>query len=423
LKHPDFVKGKTDGVTSDIRYVIKRSSFTQKEMKIPDHIIEESNISEAFKTLLYKQNKGEIEIIPATCLDVEYDPNMTTGYDFTVEDYKTFTTDTGIFLYDTMALFAPISEQAQQEIKDKMITLNNTTKIGASNFELGKEIVVGIFTMTVEIDNKTPIRQIKTLEEAKNLFIGQKVETVIKGKKIQTTAGRVVFNSILPEWYPFVDDEVDKKVLNRVFKEILLKNQKDYAIAIDKAMDIGFLYATKYPKSIDLEMLKIPPHLDKMRQQLTQTKDVSEQSDIIDNIEKEMMRYLKETHSDLYFIVASGGSKGSGQLRQMMICKGLISDPNGNILPPVTKAINEGYSPEEYFEVSPSSRKGTADRAINTGNGGYAYRKMIYCIGNTQADIANADCFTKRTMDIKLTKELFSRMGKLYPLINLWLEK
>jgi len=415
LKHPDFVKGKTDGVTSDIRYVIKRSSFTQKDMKIPDHIIEESNISEAFKTLLYKQNKGEIEIIPATCLDIEYDPEMTTGYDFTVEDYKTFTTDTGIFLYDTMAIYAPISEQAQQQIKDKMITLNNTTKIGASNFKFQNEIYISIFTLTIDVGKNTP-KKVKTMEEVKKLKPDQLVEMNFKGKTIKSTVGRFIFNEILPAWHPFVDEPVNKKKLDNICKEIMLKNQFDYAETIDKVMDIGFLYATLYPKSIDLEMLEIPSKLMNMKNRLLETKDISEQSAIIDDIEVALLEHLKKTKSDLYYIVASGGAKGIGQLRQMMVCKGLIQDPNGNVLPPITKSINEGYTPKEYFDAAAGSRKGTADRAINTGNGGYAYRKMIYVVGNVTADISNADCGSKRTMNIKLTKDLFDRMTGRYVL-------
>lgn len=416
LKHPDFVKGKTDGVTSDIRYVIKRSSFTQKDMKIPNHIIEESNISEAFKTLLHKQNKGEIEIIPATCLDIEYDPEMTTGYDFTVEDYKTFTTDTGIFLYDTMALYAPISEEAQQQIKDKMITLNNTTKIGASNFKFQNEIYISIFTLTADVDIKTLSKKVKSIEEAKKLKPDQRIEINFRSKNIKSTVGRLILNEVLPEWYPFVDEPVNKKKLDGICKEIMLKDQFDYAETIDKVMDIGFLYATLYPKSIDLEMLEVPAHVMNMKNKLLETKDVSEQSAIIDDIEVALLEHLKKTKSDLYYIVASGGAKGIGQLRQMMVCKGLIQDPNGNVLPPITKSINEGYSPKEYFDASAGSRKGTADRAINTGNGGYAYRKMIYVVGNVVADISNADCGSRRTMNIKLTNDLFSRMTGRYVL-------
>jgi hypothetical protein len=418
LKHPDFNKGKTEGVTSDIRYVIKRSSFTQKDMIIPDHIIDESNISDPFKNLLRKQNNREIEIIPVTCLDIEYDPNITTGYDFTVEDYKTFTTDTGIFLYDTMALYAPISNQAQQQIKDKMITLNNTTKIGASNFKFQNEIYISIFTLTVDINEKSMIKKVKTIEDAKKLDMDQKIEINFKGKTVKTTVGRVIFNEVLPIWYPFVDEAVNKKKLDNICKEIMLKNQFDYAETIDKIMDIGFLYATLYPKSIDLEMLELPQNIMDMRNRLLQTNDVSEQSKIIEDIEGALLNHLKKTKSDLYYIVASGGAKGIGQLRQMMVCKGLIQDPNGNILPPVTKSINEGYSPQEYFDAAAGSRKGTADRAINTGNGGYAYRKMIYVVGNVTADIANADCGSRRTMNIKLTKDLFDRMTGRYVLNN-----
>lgn len=409
LKHPDFVKGRTDGVTSDIRFTIKKQCYTQKDMTIPDHIINESDITEAFKELLRKQNNKEIEIIPVNCLDIEHDPNMTVGYDFTVEDYATFTTDTGIFLYDTMAIFAPLSDEAQQEIKNKMITVNNTTKIGETNFFLEKDMVLGIFILTAE-RKKSPPKKIDKLEDVYKLHVGQLINITYKGKKLKTTAGRIIFNELLPKWHDIVDENVNKKKLTGLLSNILQKNENDYAVTVDKVKDAGFKYATLYPKSLDLELLKIPPSLVKLRDQLGQAKTVSEQSDILNEIDKKFAEHLEKERNDLYYIVESGSSKGILQPRQIVVCKGLVSDPEGNVLPPITTATNDGLAPREYFEASAGSRKGTADRAINTGNGGYAYRKMIFVVGNVQADKTIADCYTKRTLDIKLTNDLFKRM-------------
>ena len=409
LKHPDFVKGRTEGVTSDIRFVIKKSCYTQKEMTIPDHIINETNIPEAFKVLLCKQNNKEIEIIPVNCLDIEHDPNMTIGYDFTVEDYATFTTDIGIFLFDTMAVFAPLSDEAQQEIKNKMITVNNNTKIGETNFFLEKDMVLGIFILTAE-KKKTPSKKISSVEELYKLHVGQMVEMTYKGQRVKTTAGRIIFNELLPKSHHIVDENINKKKLTGLLSLILQKNESDYAITVDKVKDAGFKYATLYPKSLDLELLKIPPNLVKLRDELGAAKTVFEQSDILNEIDKKFAEHLEKERNDLYYIVESGSSKGILQPRQIIVCKGLISDNEGNIMPPITTPLNDGFSPDEYFESSAGSRKGTADRAINTGNGGYAYRKMVFVAGNVQADKSIADCYTKRTLDIKLTSDLFKRM-------------
>lgn len=399
--------------TEEIRLILKMISNGYKVPKIISDVVFDTakrEIEEKGKVILYKRDpnihsrriqgayvqviKGEtIEIHPLACGGF--------GADFDG---------------DAMAVYAPLSEQAQQQIKDKMITLNNTTKIGASNFRFQNEIYISIFTLTIDVDTKKLPKKLKSMDEVKKISPDQRVEMKFKGKTIKSTAGRFIFNEALPEWYPFVDEPVNKKKLDSIFKEIMLKNQFDYAKSIDKAMDVGFLYATLYPKSIDLDMLEVPASIMNMKNKLLQTKDVSEQSKIIEEIEAALLEHLKKIKSDLYYIVASGGAKGISQLRQMMVCKGLIQDPDGNILPPIVKSINEGYTPKEYFDASAGSRKGTADRAINTGNGGYAYRKMVYVVGNVLADISNADCGTKRTMNIKLTKDLFDRMTGRYAL-------
>jgi len=408
LKHPDFTN--TDDVTNDVRYCIRNKNYTQKSITIPSHIIEESNISESFKNLLHKQNAKEIEIIPATCLNIQHDPNKTIGYDFTVEDYKTFTTDTGIFLYDTMALYAPMSEEAQQEVKDKMITVHSKDSINDPIFELTKDVIVGIFTLTAATQKDPKVKSISSIADAEKLHIAHKVEMTYKGKKIKTTAGRIIFNNVLPQWYPFVDADVSKKTITNILKEIIEKSDVDFANTTDRLMRLGFKYNTIYPKTLNLEQLKIPPHLIKMKDELSATKIVSEQSDILDKIEVALLKHFKDTNSDLYYIVASGGSKGMNQIRQMMVCKGLVQDPMGNVLPPITKSINEGYTPKEYFEAAAGSRKGTIDRSLNTGAGGYGYRKMIYVVGNVQADVNNGNCGTRQTLQLKLTEDLFKRM-------------
>lgn len=394
--------------TEEIRLILKMMS---KGYKVPKMIYDvvfdtaKRDIEEAGKVVIYKRDPNihssraqgaYVKIIEGETLDVH--PTASGGFGFDHDG-------------DTMAIYAPMSDEAQQEVKDKMMSVTDKTRTNAPMFELSKDMLIGIFTLTAEHKDKSPLKSIKAVKEAEDFHIGQNISITIKGQKIKTTAGRVIFNDALPNWHPFVNEDVNKKALNKIMDDLLEKSQDDFADTIDKVMRLGFKYATLYPKTLDLKTLVIPPHIMKMKDELNQVKTVAEQSVIQDKIEKVMMEHFKKTHSDLYFVAASGGSKGMNQLRQMMVCKGLIQDPDGNILPPITKSINEGYSPQEYFDAAAGSRKGTTDRALNTGNGGYAYRKMIFCVGNVQADINNGNCGTKRTLDIKLTKELFGRMS------------
>lgn len=309
---------------------------------------------------------------------------------------------------DEMVLYVPLSEDAQQEIKDKMISGVSASSINKPNFELSKEMLTGIFTLTYEEKGGTP-KVIKKPEEAEKFNLGQPVTISWKGKQ-KTTAGRVVFNAVLPEWYEFVNKPVDKKVLGKILSEIIQKSQNDFAMTIDSLMDLSFKYATYHPMSYGLDMMELSPSLKKLKFDLGVTKDVSEQLAIIKQMEKKLLNLLEKKHPDLYKSVASGGSKGVSQLRQLMVSKGLISDPEGNVLPPVTKSINDGFEPQEYFDASAGSRKGLIDRALNTAAGGYMARKMMYVTGDVTLNKTVKDCGTNRGLEIKLTKELFKKM-------------
>ncbi|MCK5021219.1 MAG: hypothetical protein KAS32_29685, partial [Candidatus Peribacteraceae bacterium] len=314
---------------------------------------------------------------------------------------------------DTMAIYAPLSKESQDEIKDKMITVTNTTSMYSSNFELSKEMLIGIFTLTYEKKKGSP-KIVKTVDAARALHIGTKVKGSINGKMITTTAGRFVFNSYLPKWYELVDEPVDKKKLNEILQAVMEKDKNEYIRMINEISSLGFYYSTIYPKTLSLDILELNPKLRELRTKLSKEKDLSKQDDIISEIEKELLVHLKKTDNDLYYMIASGGAKGINQTRQLMVCKGIISDAEGTILPPITTSIGEGYDPETYFQAAAGGRKGTIDRSLNTADGGYAYRKVIYIAGNVQADINLADCFTKRTLDLKLTKDIIKRMRGRY---------
>lgn len=406
-------KEKLD-ITNDHTFKIKKSEYCQKEIIISEDILENSDINEVTKDLLRKQNNGEIEFIPCEYLDIEYDPEMTIGYDFTVEDYKTFATADGVFMYDTMSIVAMMSEEANEEIKKKMIIPTTSRSINSPNFELSKEMLMGIYTMTLIENTKLPLKILNDPEEAKKLHIGNPVKLRFRNQNIVTTAGRVIFNLSLPSYIPFVNEAVNKKKVNDLLSKIMTENKNHFMMAIDNLTKLGFKYATLYPTTISLDMFVLPKEFDILKDKLKNEKDLSKQQDIIKEMENRLLVFLKETNPDLYITMMSGAAKGTGQLRQVLVSKGLISDPNGKTLPPVIHSFGDGFDSKEYFNASAGSRTGIISRAIMTSKGGYAYRKAVYLVGTATADITNPDCGTKKGMKIKLTKELFSRMNGRY---------
>ena len=246
----------------------------------------------------------EHDLIP--CADVEIKKSdKTIGYDLTVEDFYTFITSENIFVYDTMALFAPISEEAQKEAREKMLVAMSATGLNSPQFNVSKEVYTGLFTITYEEEKVTP-KKINNVEEAEKL----KISTPVIFKGIKTTAGRVIFNSVLPEKYPFINEPVDKKKLNSIINDIISKDQSAYVSSLDNIMKIGFKYATMYPRSISLDMLETTPELKKLKIKLSQEKDLLKQSEILKEMDVELEKNFKENHPHLYEQIKSGAAKG-----------------------------------------------------------------------------------------------------------------
>lgn len=315
---------------------------------------------------------------------------------------------------DQMAIIAVLSNEAQDEIKRKMITTKHFDRLNGSTFTLSNEMLIGIFTITFIENNNKPVL-INNVSDAEKLDIGDTVKINTKSNGlITTTAGRVIFNSALPSNHSFVNEPVNAKVVNKLLDKIIQQDKNEFARTIDKLCKMGFEYATKYPQTISLDMLMVPESLKKMARDLEKELNVNKQIAILDEMDTKLMDYLRDHQKGLYITIASGAGKGGSQLRQVMVAKGLISNASGELLPPIGKSLLDGFDSETYLESAAGSRKGLIDKALNTAHGGYAYRKMVFAMGTAECDITNADCGTKRGMKLKLTQELFSRMNGRY---------
>jgi len=314
---------------------------------------------------------------------------------------------------DTLAVYAPLSEQSQKEARTKMVSAVLSSTINAPNFELSNEMFTGIFTLTSLEDTKSRMKSVKDFNAIQQLPIEQKVSYKLKGAQ-KTTAGRIIFNSVLPKWYGFVDEPVDKKKLKSIMTDIINKNHEDFVTTTDKLMDLAFYYATIRPMSYGIDFMTLSPKLVKLKKQLAEEKDVARQSEIITEMEKELLIHLEKKHPNLYMQIAAGAAKGVGQLRQLMVCKGLIADPEGNIMPPVVKSIHEGFTPREYVDAAVGNRKGTIDRALNTAHGGYSFRKIVFVMGDVELNQKTANCLTREGLHVKLTPQLLKKLPGRY---------
>jgi len=421
FNYEDFVNQELDknnndqaggkAAVEDIKSILK---YMSKGFKLPAIIVD--TIREVAKKEIEEKEKIVV---------IKRDPNIHTGrmqavYPVitdgkTVEIHPSIVGPMGAdFDGDTVSIFLPLSEETQKEAKKQMITAKAKYSTNVPQYGISQEALAGLYTLTDERSTSTTYIKVKDITTLREYHPGTPVEVTLKGKSIKTTAGRAIFNSILPPYMPFYDEPIGKKQVGNILSAVLNKNEKDHYYVLDTMIKLGFEMATRYPRTFSLDMFTLSPKLVQLKKDLSKEKDISKQMDIVDAMEKELLSHLEKTNRGLYQIIKSGAAKGTNQIRQMLVSKGLIADPKGNIMPPIIDSIGDGYTPQEYFDAAAGARKGIADRALNTAKGGYAYRKILFILSDVEADINNPDCGTKRTLNIILTKDMYNRMRGRY---------
>nr|YP_010904271.1 RNA polymerase b-subunit [Catenella fusiformis]WCH57522.1 RNA polymerase b-subunit [Catenella fusiformis] len=199
----------------------------------------------------------------------------------------------------------------------------------------------------------------------------------------------------------FINKVIDKSQLKR----IIVWAFRNYGSAraanmADRLKDLGFYYATKAGISLSLEDLRIPP---KKRNLLRNTISSIECTDtrhkrgeitvverfqkVIDTwnnasetLKKEVVQYFKNTDplNTIYMMAFSGARGNISQVRQLVGMRGLMSDPQGQIIDlPISTNFREGLTITDYFISSYGARKGLVDTALRTADSGYLTRRLV----------------------------------------------
>jgi len=306
---------------------------------------------------------------------------------------------------DAMAVFHPITDEAQAEVKLKMLRSETGETINSVNFDLSKEMLVGLYVLTKNVKKtSSPIAvSTKDLEDATDPYI----PVTYRGK--HTTMGKAIFNSCFPTSFTFYDDLVTGKTVNNMIPQVLLKYGQEQAIqTFSKLKDYGFKFATISSPSLGLDDIELPESILKLKEKLNGAS--TEEADLlIKKMQDLLEQHLKDT--GLYDLVKSGAGKGWDQISQILIVKGLISDPNGKILDPVTSSFADGLSNKQYFNASAGSRTGIIDRVLNTSESGYMSRQLAFVLNSIELHRQLIDCKTKRTIELRLTSELISKLN------------
>ena len=232
---------------------------------------------------------------------------------------------------------------------------------------------------------------------------------------IKTTVGRVLFNNCLPSSYPFINEPVDKKKLNKILTDILSKYPPDvYAHTLDQLKRFGFNVYTQYPHSFPIDDLELPPEIEGLKKKLLDNVDDPAEFDKnLQELIKALQKALVDKNYDIYTILTSGSRGSWRQVAQVLIAKGIVIDPKGNVLKPITSSFAAGLKPVEHFHQGIGARSGIIDRALSTAPVGYLTRKMVMATQSVMLG-KKTDCKTKRHIELYVDDELIDHLYGRY---------
>ena len=156
---------------------------------------------------------------------------------------------------DQMAVHLPLSEEAQAEARELMSATNNLLKPadGAPVLHISQDIVLGNYYLTydkpqAQTDNVKAFSSVYEAELAYDkgaIQLQTPIRIYAKGKLRQTTLGRVFFNEILPEDFPYDNNVQTKKQLKKVLAQIFNKyGAEETAKIADRMKGQAFRFAT-----------------------------------------------------------------------------------------------------------------------------------------------------------------------------------
>jgi DNA-directed RNA polymerase subunit beta' len=216
---------------------------------------------------------------------------------------------------------------------------------------------------------------------------------------------------------------IDKKQL----KQIMSWAFTNYGIVkasflADQLKDLGFKYATKAGISLSIEDLRVPPIKKNLIQialkKVYQTEVEASRGEITEverfqkiiqtwnltseTLKDRVVRYFKETDplNSVYMMAFSGARGNLSQVRQLVGMRGLMADPNGQIIDlPIITNFREGLTITDYIISSYGARKGLVDTALRTADSGYLTRRLI----DVAQDIITREKDCKSEFGISLT--------------------
>ncbi|MHC4177984.1 MAG: DNA-directed RNA polymerase subunit beta', partial [Planctomycetota bacterium] len=327
---------------------------------------------------------------------------------------------------DQMAVHLPLSIEAQVEAHTLLMSTNNifSPANGDPIISPSQDVVMGCFYMTEalpdakgegmvfssidEVQLAYSLNVIETHASIKvklpsNLQVKGELETT-PGGLTETTVGRVIFNTMLPEGMPFYNISLRSADLAAVISDCYeILGRRSTIDLLDSMNQLGFRESTLSGLSFATDDLITPPSKAKIItnaekavlriMKLYQRGIITEgerYNQVLDawthareQITTEMMSELENDRrfpgyvNPIFLMAHSGARGGVEQIRQLAGMRGLMAKPSGKIIEtPIKANFREGLSVLEYFSSTHGARKGLADTALKTADSGYLTRKL-----------------------------------------------
>ena len=310
---------------------------------------------------------------------------------------------------DQMAVHLPLSAEPQAEARELMSAVNNLLKPadGSPVLSIDQDVVLGNYYLTYEkpsaqTDTVAVFADSRAAELAYDmgkLHLQSPIRIRAKGEIRTTTLGRVFFNEILPEDFPYNNNVQTKKELKRVLGQIFERyGAAETAITADRMKGLAFRFATTAAVSTGMEdYLSFDEIADFVAEGDARSAAISEQLDqglitederytlTVNNwrtVDRKVEDFLRSQLAHMDTSVATMVNSGArGSVNNIKLASAMIGiqvdAANREIELPVRSNFKRGLSSLEAFVATRGARKGLIDTALKTADSGYLTRRLV----------------------------------------------
>ena len=368
---------------------------------------------------------------------------------------------------DQMAVHVPLSPEAVAEAKLLMLASNNLLKLqdGKPVTVPSQDMILGSYYLTFVNEDEPGVGKIFANKDEAMMAYDEKVIGMhapikvrltkeINGKKVSkivdATAGRLIFNSYIPQDIGFVDRSkeenqlvleigfpVRKKELGQIIDKCIAKHGiSDTAVVLDDIKEYGYRYSTQAAITVSVADIKIPDKKPEILANAEESAEVVSKnykrglisnderyneiikiwSNATDKIQSEIMDNPDKLNP-IQMMAYTGARGNPTQIRQLAGMRGLMANTMGQTIElPIKSNFKEGLDVIEFFIASHGARKGLADTALRTADSGYLTRRLVDV--NQEVIVMEDDCGTNDGFEVSAIVESGEPVEKLFERIE-----